>query len=942
MSLKKTQSTVRWFFQPALLTFCLSMLLPAQVFAQGKTSTYETSTQTLSLQELKARLPERVLAKFDTPQHPNRLTTSESQTARNAARASAVADEILLNRIYDRLTRKASFYEDASVAKQKFVKGNEQDSLVLVQLFNNTDGNMWTTNTGWLTGALSTWHGISLDEEGYVIEVSLPGNQLAGTIPGDITALVDLRVLNLTDNLLAGSIPPAIDQLTELQILDLSFNFLEGTIPSSITEMPSLTKLILWGNQLTGAIPFSIGDMIQLEELWLFQNQLSGAIPSSLGNLQNLTRLYLDVNNFTGSIPENIAEMANLEELFLDFNELTGTVPAEFAGLQNLVVLYAGDNPLGGTFPEALTSMSALRVLSIANAEMTGTIPASIDGLTSLSQLHLNGNQLEGGIPETINNLSNLTQLNLANNLLSGRIPSDFNSNSPNLVRLWLNNNMFSGDIPGTLGFLPLLQTLDLSVNQLSGPIPPFPSNESLRFLYVNDNQLSGSVSGQFDASPLLTELDLSNNFLSGDLPRTMGGFLIMEELYLAGNEFTGALPESMSNLQALSILNLFNNQFSGEIPSLLAELPELFVLDLGANQFTGSVPAGIGQLPELAFLLLDFNNLTSELPASFSSANNLFGITVVDNQITGVPDLSTVPFLSIVELQDNRLDFGDIEPLLGLTLNNLTYNPQKEVYPIIDDLGTSVRYSVDLDGTSNLYQWYRNNIAIAGATSATLELENTGNQTAMDTILVDVTSNVVQGLVLSSVPARTDAVLSEASIFPDNPTLSAGDVLQFAALGLDQFGSARLFTTAWTSTGGAIDANGVFTAGDLNGTFEVSAADLSGFITATTTLTIENGSGSTSIEETIPGETSYVLQQNYPNPFFSRTQLSVQLSKATFVQLKVFDLLGREMATVADRVLPAGSHVFPVSTEAWPAGVYFYTLEAGNTTSTRSMVKTR
>jgi len=84
---------------------------------------------------------------------------------------------------------------------------------------------------------------------------------------------------------------------------------------------------------------------------------------------------------------------------------------------------------------------------------------------------------------------------------------------------------------------------------------------------------------------------------------------------------------------------------------------------------------------------------------------------------------------------------------------------------------------------------------------------------------------------------------------------------------------------------------------------------------------------------------TNFVLEQNYPNPFNPTTIISFNLPSRSFVSLKVFDGLGREVATLITEELSAGNH-----TRIWDAsglsnGVYFYRLQAGTFFQTRKLI---
>ena len=82
-----------------------------------------------------------------------------------------------------------------------------------------------------------------------------------------------------------------------------------------------------------------------------------------------------------------------------------------------------------------------------------------------------------------------------------------------------------------------------------------------------------------------------------------------------------------------------------------------------------------------------------------------------------------------------------------------------------------------------------------------------------------------------------------------------------------------------------------------------------------------------------------FSLAQNYPNPFNPVTQIGYTLAHATPVQLEVFDLLGRKVATLLDTEQPAGQHRVTFDGSQFSAGVYLYRLQAGSFTQTRKLV---
>ena len=80
-------------------------------------------------------------------------------------------------------------------------------------------------------------------------------------------------------------------------------------------------------------------------------------------------------------------------------------------------------------------------------------------------------------------------------------------------------------------------------------------------------------------------------------------------------------------------------------------------------------------------------------------------------------------------------------------------------------------------------------------------------------------------------------------------------------------------------------------------------------------------------------------LNQNYPNPFNPSTTIQFDLPKTGQVTLKVFNVLGEELATLVSNRLPAGSYSYEWDASSLASGVYLYRLQAGNYVKTRKMV---
>jgi outer membrane protein assembly factor BamB len=94
-----------------------------------------------------------------------------------------------------------------------------------------------------------------------------------------------------------------------------------------------------------------------------------------------------------------------------------------------------------------------------------------------------------------------------------------------------------------------------------------------------------------------------------------------------------------------------------------------------------------------------------------------------------------------------------------------------------------------------------------------------------------------------------------------------------------------------------------------------------------------------TSVETNENEKMEYLLEQNYPNPFNSTTNIRYKISQSGRVTLKIYDLMGKEVATLLDRFQNSGSYDVIFQADNLASGIYFYTLSSGNFTAAKKLV---
>jgi hypothetical protein len=96
---------------------------------------------------------------------------------------------------------------------------------------------------------------------------------------------------------------------------------------------------------------------------------------------------------------------------------------------------------------------------------------------------------------------------------------------------------------------------------------------------------------------------------------------------------------------------------------------------------------------------------------------------------------------------------------------------------------------------------------------------------------------------------------------------------------------------------------------------------------------------GSTGVSDDQVTINSFKLDQNYPNPFNPSTSIQFQIPKSSFVNLKVYDILGNEVAILVNEEKPAGNYEVSFIASQLSSGIYLYKIQAGSFVETKKMI---
>ena len=95
----------------------------------------------------------------------------------------------------------------------------------------------------------------------------------------------------------------------------------------------------------------------------------------------------------------------------------------------------------------------------------------------------------------------------------------------------------------------------------------------------------------------------------------------------------------------------------------------------------------------------------------------------------------------------------------------------------------------------------------------------------------------------------------------------------------------------------------------------------------------------SQTVEVTIELPLNFYLSQNYPNPFNPTTNIKYQIPEKGIVTLKIYDVLGNEIATLINEEKPGGAYTIKFDGSSLASGIYFYQMNAGSCTGTRKLI---
>ena len=589
---------------------------------------------------------------------------------------------------------KVSVRDNAGIAQtQTFTFNQKENALrtVLVQLYDNMDGNNWVAEkkTNWKTEEpLDTWAGVTM-VDGKITQLNLSGFGLNGQLPAGIGTLTDLTKLTLSSNPgLTGPLPSTIGNLANLDGLLAVTTGLEGPLPKEMGNLKKLTNLQLNNNNITGTIPDEWGGMEALKNFGLYNTKISDPLPNTIfENWKHIGSILLHSNpNLTGPLPAKLGQMETDNTLFSVqmYNcNFEGGIPEEWGSIPAVSKqLHLYGNKLTEPIPLSIQNHPSWTTdkwdkwkdasIHFIRTQQNGVfleleqVPdAQRERLMALYNALDGPNWTKGANWNTDQELSTwegvtvtdeaITALNLSGFGLKGQLPPQIGELTA-LKSLSLGSNPnLTGPLPKEIGTLVNLTTLMAVTTGLEGPLPPEMGNlNKLTNLQLNNNQISGTIPKEWGGMTALNNFEMFNTKISGPIPSEIfTGWKNLATFLMNNNpNLTGSLPEGLGNMtttQTRFNIHLYECNFTGGIPASWGNIPAVSSqLRVYGNKLTQPVPAAIINHPSWTADKWDSYKTNTEIHYVRTQQNGVF------LELEGV--LPTVSKVTVTDLSHNKI----------------------------------------------------------------------------------------------------------------------------------------------------------------------------------------------------------------------------------------------------------------------------------------------
>ncbi len=819
----------------------------------------------------------------------------------------------------------------------------------------------------------------------------LSGNDLSSLLADVFDGLSSLESLNLASNGLSSLPADVFDGLSSLESLNLASNGL-SSLPADIFDgLSSLESLNLMGNNLTSLPSGVFDDLSSLETLDLRNNSITDV--SELEGLTSLTTLYLAGNSISDYAPLTALKQSNTNlSIDITIPGLVNNAPVFTEGestTRSLNEAYYVDRSFGDPVSATDPDNDAL-TFTISGTDAEGTFGVYQNNgqlnLRSTAQLDydtkssytvtITASDNKGG-SDSITVTINLTQapefddgtsttrsiaeetaanVNIGDPVSATDAESDtltyfiittdhanvfsISSNGQLKTRTFLDYETLSSytikvrvwDSDGGGGFTEITVTINVTNVDESSTTLVSDRTEQVRDALVSaTNKVASEITAE-DLARIL-RLDLYGEGITSLRSGDFGGLVSLTYLNLGNNPFTSLPEDIFEGLSALTDLRIGNSDLTSLPEDIFDELSSLTELQISGT-FT-SLPSDLfDELSSLTKLWLTGDELTSIPEDLFDELSSLTELRLGGNKLTSIPEdlLDGLSSLKSFGLRGSALTSIPEDLFDGLsTLESIGFN-WMQVSTLPEDL---------LDGLSSLKSFGLTQVFISSIPEDLFDgLSSLESVSLYYTSLGSIPEDLFDGLSSLKSVAIVDAGRSLTSLPEDLfDGLSSLESINLSDCELTSF-PAGLFDGLSSLTSLSVSGNPIDDYGTLR-TLKENYPDISIDITIP-----EEDNGAPALTS-VPTTTS--LLANFPNPFNPETWIPYELSKPAEVTLTIYNMRGQVIRQLKLGQMPAGVYRSRSRAIHWDgrniigekvaAGVYFYTLTAGDFTATRKML---
>lgn len=372
-------------------------------------------------------------------------------------------------------------------------------------------------------------------------------------------------------------------------------------------------------------------------------------------------------------------------------------------------------NNLAGDLPFQLGYLGELKKLDLSQNNLTDTIPALITQLTKLEEAYFHDN--------AFNEIPDLSSITTLNTLALDSNYFDFDDLEPNISipNFTYSNQVLQEEVDeDSVVRIGQPLTIDIDVGGANNSYQWFLNGDTIPSQDLQDYVLASFAAtdtGTYQLkiqNTVVPDLELSSALYTAILHDFDQDSLALVSLYnsTAGTDWTNAAGWLTDLLMNWNGVTIANNRVAN--------------LDLSSNNLAGVIPENFHYADSIITLNLSANQITDTIPSTLVAWNYITSMDYSDNEISSIPSFNPVTSLQTLDVSGNRLQFDDLEVNLGTP--TFLYSPQDSIYTYTDtiaDRDKDVPLLVPVTGTNNTYQWYKDDVAIGGATSNPLNLSN-------------------------------------------------------------------------------------------------------------------------------------------------------------------------------------------------------------------------